>query len=180
MQIARFIARLVVGGLFIGHGIQKLSGWFGGGGVDATTKMMDSLGMNPPREQAIAAGVTEAGAGAMIAAGLGTPLAASGLIGVMTTAIAKAHWSKGPWSQNGGYEYNLVIITVLAALSESGPGPLSLDHAFGIERQGTRWATGGLTLGLAAAALNMKVSRHLAERQHHTEDEAQPAEAQKP
>jgi putative oxidoreductase len=71
---------------------QKLFGWFGGGGVDGTTKLMASLGMNPPREQAVAAGVTEAGAGAMIAAGLGTPLAASALIGVMSTAIDKAHW----------------------------------------------------------------------------------------
>jgi putative oxidoreductase len=47
---------------------QKLFGWFGGGGVDGTTKLMASLGMNPPREQAVAAGVTEAGAVAMIAA----------------------------------------------------------------------------------------------------------------
>lgn len=172
MQIARFVARLTIGGLFIGHGTQKLFGWFGGGGVDGTTKLMASLGMHPPREQALAAGITEAGAGAMIAAGLGTPLAASSLIGVMSTAIDKAHWSKGLWNYNGGYEYNLVLLTCLAAVAESGPGALSLDHAFGIERQGTRWAAGAVALGVAAAALNTQLSRRMADQHRRGPDDA--------
>ncbi len=36
MNFARLILRTSVGGLFIGHGTQKLFGWFGGHGLDAT------------------------------------------------------------------------------------------------------------------------------------------------
>jgi putative oxidoreductase len=32
MDLGRLILRTVIGGLFIGHGTQKLFGWFGGGG----------------------------------------------------------------------------------------------------------------------------------------------------
>ncbi len=36
MNIARFAARGIIGGLFIGHGTQKLKGWFGGPGLEGT------------------------------------------------------------------------------------------------------------------------------------------------
>src|SRR5690348_16700446 len=98
MQIARFIARLTIGGLFIGHGTQKLMGWFGGPGLEGTDQMMQALELHPPRSNALAAGITETAGGALVAAGLCTPLGASGLIGVMTTAIRKVHWSKGVWN----------------------------------------------------------------------------------
>ena len=43
MKFARLVARLIIGILFIGHGTQKLKGWFGGPGIEGTTGMMDSL-----------------------------------------------------------------------------------------------------------------------------------------
>src|SRR3712207_8668934 len=86
MQIGRLAARVVIGGLFVGHGTQKLFGWFGGPGVSGTEQMMASLDLQPPRQHALAAGVTETAGGALLAAGLATPPAASGLIGTMITA----------------------------------------------------------------------------------------------
>lgn len=169
MQVARFIGRLTIGGLFIGHGAQKLMGWFDGPGLAGTEQMMSSLQMHPPRRNAVAAGATELGGGALIAAGLGTPLAAASLIGVMTTAIRKVHWSNGLWSASGGYEYNLVLIASLAALAEAGPGKLSLDHAFGIERRGTRWALGAVALGAAASYATTELGRRMAEQQQALE-----------
>ncbi|MBS1844873.1 MAG: DoxX family protein, partial [Actinobacteria bacterium] len=47
MKFGRLLARLFIGGMFIGHGTQKLFGWFGGPGIDGTTGMMDSLGLAP-------------------------------------------------------------------------------------------------------------------------------------
>jgi len=38
MKIGALLLRLVVGGLFVGHGTQKLFGWFGGHGLDATAQ----------------------------------------------------------------------------------------------------------------------------------------------
>jgi len=116
IKIGRLIVRLVVGGLFIGHGTQKLYGWFGGPGPAGTEQMMQGLNMHPPRRNALAAGATETAGGALLAAGLATPLAAAGLIGVMITAIRTVHLPNGPWNAEGGYEYNLVLIAALLAL----------------------------------------------------------------
>ncbi len=46
MSVGRFAARVVIGGLFIGHGTQKLKGWFDGPGLEGTEAMMASLNMH--------------------------------------------------------------------------------------------------------------------------------------
>jgi putative oxidoreductase len=161
MKVARFAARLVIGGLFIGHGTQKLAGWFGGPGLEGTEQMMDSLQMRPPRLYAITAGITETAGGTLLAAGLVTPLASAGLVGTMITAIRKVHGSKGPWNMSGGYEYNLVLIAALLALAEGGPGELSLDAALGIDMSGTRWSLAALGLGAAASTAAVAAGRRL-------------------
>jgi len=152
MKIGRLLLRLVVGSLFFGHGTQKLFGLFGGHGLDATANMFETLGMRPGRRNAVAAGVAEAGGGAALAAGFATPLAAATLTSVMLTAINRVHLKNGPWVTNGGYEYNAVLIAAVIALTEVGPGELSLDHAFGTERSGPGWALFALAAGAAGAA----------------------------
>ena len=151
MKIGRLLLRLTVGSLFIGHGTQKLFGWFVGHGLDATGNMFESLGLRPGRRNAIAAGAAEAGGGAALALGLATPAAASVLTATMLTAIHRVHLKKGPWLTNGGYEYNLVLIAAVLALAEVGPGELSLDAALGQERSGPGWALAALALGAAGA-----------------------------
>jgi putative oxidoreductase len=151
MQIGRLAARLVIGGLFVGHGTQKLFGWFGGPGLDGTEQMMGALSMRPTRANAYAAGLSEAGGGALLIAGAATPLAASSLIGVMTTAIRKVHQPNGPWVANGGWEYNAVLIAALAALTDVGPGEVSVDGALGRDEWGPVWALAALAVGAAAS-----------------------------
>ena len=159
MSLTRLATRTLIGGLFIGHGTQKLRGWFGGPGLDGTTAMMGSLGLNPPRRNALAAGVSETAAGAMLLTGLATPLAAAALTGTMLTAIRTVHGKNGPWVSSGGYEYNAVLIAVVLALAEEGPGDLSLDRALGLERTGLGWALAALGLGAAASAATVEVGR---------------------
>ena len=151
MKIGRLFLRLVVGGLFVGHGTQKLFGWFDGPGLDTTAQGFESLGLRPGRPNAIAAGAAEAGGGALLAVGLETPFAASVLVATMLTAIHRVHAKNGPWSSNGGYEYNLVLIAAALALAEVGPGALSLDAARGRERSGSHWALAALTTGALGA-----------------------------
>jgi putative oxidoreductase len=162
MNVARLAARVIIGGLFIGHGTQKLKGWFGGPGIEGTAGMMEALEMHPPRHQAVTAGLTETVGGAMLAAGLATPLASSALIGTMVTAIRKVHLPKGPWVAEGGYEYNLVLIAALLALAEEGPGDVSLDNALGLEKSGVSWALGALGLGAAASTAAIELGRRSA------------------
>ena len=162
MNFGRLVARTVIGGLFVGHGTQKLMGWFGGPGLEGTTGMMQSLEMNPPRRNAIAAGLAEAGGGALLFLGLGTPLASSALIGTMITAIRKVHWSNGPWVTAGGYEYNLVLIAALLGLAEDRPGDVSLDRALGLEFTGARWSLVALALGAAASSATVWLGKQAA------------------
>src|SRR3954452_23947571 len=159
MSIARLAARTVIGGLFIGHGTQKLFGWFGGPGPEGTEAMMESLQLRPGKTHALLAGTTETVAGSLLAVGLATPAAAAGLTGVMTTAIAKVHWPNGPWAANGGWEYNVVMVAAMAALVDSGPGDWSLDHLLGTEREGSGWALGAVAVGVGTAAATMAIGR---------------------
>ncbi len=164
MSMARVLARTTIGGLFVGHGLQKLFGWFGGGGIDGTADMFEHLGLHPARRNAVAAGVSETAGGAQLFAGLATPLAAATLTATMLTAIRRVHLPRGPWNSNGGYEYNLVLIAAVLAIAEEGPGRPSLDAALGIERRGTRWA---VAAG-AGGALGALAVHRLAEREAAT------------
>lgn len=171
MNLARFAARGLIGGLFVGHGTQKLKGWFGGSGIEGTGGMMEQLDLHPPRLHAIAAGTTETAGGALLMAGLATPVASAGLMGTMITAIQKVHLGKGPWNTEGGWEYNLVLIAGLLALTEEGPGDISLDAALGVEKTGVKWALAALATGAAASATTIVLGRKEAERAKQTSEQ---------
>ena len=159
MDVGRFAARAVIGGLFIGHGTQKLFGWFEGPGIEGTEQMMGALDMHPTRPNAIAAGASETVGGALLVAGAATPIAASALIGTMITAIRKVHQSQGVWAAQGGWEYNAVLIAALLALVDAGPGELSVDAVLGRDEWGAGWAVGGLALGAAASTAAIALGR---------------------
>jgi putative oxidoreductase len=151
MKIGRLLLRVTVGGFFVGHGTQKLFGWFEGKGLEETAQGFEALGLRPGLPNAILAGSAEAGGGALLVAGLATPLAASVLTATMITAIESVHLKNGPWVSKGGYEYNAVLIAAVLALAETGPGELSLDAALGRERAGPGWARAALATGALGA-----------------------------
>src|SRR4051794_7282191 len=171
------VLRTVVGALFVGHGLQKLKGWFGGHGPEGTGQAFDGMGLKPGKLHATAAGVSETAGGALLASGLLTPLAGTMLTGTMTVAIERAHLRKGLWNTAGGFEYPLVLIASAFAIVETGPGPLSLDHVLGIERSGPKWAVAQLAAGVAGGAAVLAAGRLGARAE---EPEAEPAERQPP
>jgi putative oxidoreductase len=116
----RLIPRAIVGGYFVGHGVQKLFGVLGGHGLDATAAHFETIGLKPGRENAIAAGVAETAGGALLALGLLTPVAGAALVGTMVTAVRTVHLEKGPWLADGGFEYNLVLIAAVLAIVDAG------------------------------------------------------------
>src|SRR3954470_3709241 len=124
MGIAGLLARGTIGALMVGHGAQKLFGWFGGHGPDGTGQFFEStLGLSPGKRHAQMAGVLEAAGGAALAAGIATPLAGAGLIGTMITAVRTVHGQNGPWVSDGGWEYNAVLIAAITALVDEEHGP---------------------------------------------------------
>jgi putative oxidoreductase len=157
MDIGRLLMRMTIGGTFFVHGTQKLFGWFGGYGPDGTGQFFESLGLRPGKRNAVAAGCTEAGGGVLIALGLATPLAAAGLSAVMITALRTAVWKEGIKPATG--EFEVLLAAAALALTETGPGALSLDSALGMERSGSGWTLAALGAGAAGSALAMSMAQ---------------------
>jgi putative oxidoreductase len=145
--------RLVVGLLMVGHGLGNLFGWLGGFGLDGTGAIFERLGYRPGRRFAALAGTVEVLAGLGLVAGLATALAAAAVVGTMLTTIRSAHRGKGPWYFDGGWEYNLTLLVVAAAVAVTGPGAVSLDEELGVGLAGHGWGLAALVVGLAMGAL---------------------------
>ncbi|WP_394578593.1 DoxX family protein [Cytobacillus firmus] len=127
MDLGLLIIRLVIGILFIGHGAQKLFGWFGGHGLKGTGGWFESIGMKPGVMMALLAGLAELIGGILFALGFLTPLAALMIAGTMIMAIVKVHGPNGLWATSNGYEYNLTLLSVAIGIALIGPGQYALD-----------------------------------------------------
>ena len=153
MALGHTLFRVAVGGTFFAHGAQKLFGWFGGHGLEATAGAFDSMGLKPGKRTAVAAGASEAGGGLLLALGLLTPAASAALIGVMSQAVRTVHLEKGFFVTEGGYEYNLILGASAFMLADAGPGPISLDEKLGLRLSGPVVALAALGAGLAGPKL---------------------------
>lgn len=143
---AALLALRVVFGVFLAyHGYNKV---FGGNGLEGTARWFGGIGMRWPKWQARIAATTEIGAGFLFAAGLLTPLAAAGMIGVMLVAIITTHWKVGffIFRKGEGWEYCASIALVALAIATMGAGRWSLDNAFDIEFHD--WWGGAIAAGL--------------------------------
>jgi putative oxidoreductase len=133
---ALLVIRLAVGLTLLGHARNHA---FGPGGLAGTTRWFGSLGMRQPRLQAVLSSVVEAAAGAGIALGFLTSVAAGALVGVMLVAGVTAHRKNGFFVFRDGYEYVLMIALVTTAVAVAGPGLISVDHVLGLSRQLSGW-----------------------------------------
>lgn len=148
MEVGLLLLRLAVGLSLAAHGTQKMFGWFGGPGLNATGQFFTVLGFPPGRRHALMAALGETVGGVLLAVGLATPAAAAIVISLMLVAIVTVHLSKGFFAQNGGYEYPFVLAIAAMALAFTGPGSLSLDAMVGFERSGALWGIAALLAGL--------------------------------
>jgi putative oxidoreductase len=127
IDLGLLVIRLVIGVLFIGHGAQKLFGWFGGHGLKGTGGWFDSIGMKPGVTLALIAGLSELVGGLLFALGLLTPLAAILIAATMFMAIVKVHGQNGLWATSNGYEYNLTLLAMAIGIALIGPGQYAVD-----------------------------------------------------
>src|SRR5712691_9398598 len=160
MSIALLILRLGVGLMLVGHGVQKLFGWFGGPGLARLMQGFEKQGFRPVWLWVSFVILGEVGGGLSVALGFLTPLGTAGIFGAMFMATFKNHWKNGFWLNKGGYEYSLMLLIVSIAIGLIGPGNYSLDNLFGLN------LPQGLLLGaLAVAALLVDVTGILISRQ---------------
>ena len=157
LDLGLLILRVVFGVFLAYHGYNKV---FGGGGVAGTARWFGAIGMKWPIWQARLAATTEIGAGLLFAAGLITPLAGAGIIGLMIVAIVVAHWKVGffIFEPDQGWEYCASIAVVAFAVSMAGGGRWSLDNALGIEFRGWSGAAIAGVVGIGGALTQLALS----------------------
>ena len=159
-DLGMLVLRMIMGGLLVGHGSQKLFGWFGGYGLSGTAGWLESLGLRPGQRWAPIAGLGEFGGGMLTALGLFHPIGPIIVMGPMVTAIRRVHWGKPIWVTEGGGELPLTNISVATALMMAGPGRLSLDRLLGIRIPGWMVAltAGATAMGIVLTETQMPVA----------------------
>ncbi len=135
INAALFILRVVFGLFLAYHGYNKV---FGGGGLAGTAGWFGSMGFKYAPMQARRRRPREIGAGVLFAAGLLTPLAAAGMIGLMVVAIYTAHLKNGffIFKPGQGWEYCASIAVLAFGVAMMGAGEWSLDEAFDMHFSG--------------------------------------------
>ena len=123
------VLRVFVGIIFAAHGLQKLFGWFGGGGLAGTAQWMESIGLAPGTLMAVLAGGTEFFGGLALIVGLLARPAALGLSFTLLVAIFSVHIHNGLFMANNGYEFALALLGGTIAVLFEGAGKVSLDRA---------------------------------------------------
>ncbi|MGY4737176.1 DoxX family membrane protein [Streptomyces sp. ATMOS53] len=159
-DLGLLLLRLGTGGVLAAHGTQKLFGWFGGHGPEGTGQFMESVGYEPGKASATAAGLAEAGGGTLLALGLATPAAGAAAAGAMAGASA-VHAPNGFFAASGGYEHAASLGLAAAGLAVAGPGRLSLDHALGhlVDRGWMVPAALGATAAATAVIIGLRSQR---------------------
>ncbi len=132
MNLALLFLRLTFGCFLMGHGGQKLFGWFKGPGMQGTAGWLESMGMRPGKFWAALAGSCEFGGGLLVVLGFLNPIGPLASFGSMAMATAKVHWGKPIWVSEGGAEHPITNMGIAAALMAAGPGAYSLDALLGI------------------------------------------------
>ena len=130
--IADTVVRAVAGLFLVPHGAQKLFGWFGGYGLEATGQFFATkLGL--PASLALVAGVIEVFGGLALAFGFATRIAAALVFGLMAVAVIQVHLGLGFFWTSGGYEYPLLWAILALSFVVKGGGRYSVDAAVGYE-----------------------------------------------
>lgn len=124
-DFAIFFLRVIFGAIFILHGAQKLFGMFGGIGLDGAVKMMEGLGFPYYHKVALLWSGIEFFGGIFIVMGILTRYAAALTSLIMIISIYKINLSYGFFIQNGGYEYNLLLLGVSIFFVFTGGGKWS-------------------------------------------------------
>ena len=157
---ALLLARVVLGLIMAAHGTQKLFGWFGGYGLNATGEFFVQLGFNPGRLFATAASVGELVSGLLLALGFLGPVGPAIMIAVMIVAAITVHWEHGLFASANGIELPLLYATGALGIALAGPGPYSVDALLGLTHVWTpKLVVAILVAGVVGGFANLSIRR---------------------
>ena len=130
--VAEIALRAATGLFMLPHAAQKLFGWFGGYGLEATGQFFATkLGL--PASFALIASLVELIAGLALAVGFATRIAGGAVFVLMMVTVVQVHLGAGFFWTNGGYEYPLLWAILGGYYAVTGGGRTSLDAAIGRE-----------------------------------------------
>lgn len=131
-DITETLVRVGAGLFLVPHGAQKLFGWFGGYGLEATGQFFQNqLGFANGYLAALGAGSVEFFAGIALALGLFTRTSAAA-IAVLLLVASSVHLGAGFFWTEGGWEYPILWAIIALAFVTKGGGKYSLDRVFGL------------------------------------------------
>ena len=128
------ISRVMLGLVLFPHGAQKLLGWFGGYGFNATMGFLTG-GMNLPWIIAFLVIIIEFFGALALILGTGTRIISVALIFLFAGIIFTSHGQNGFFMNWGGkqagdgFEYHLLVIAMAVTLLIGGAGKWSVDYA---------------------------------------------------
>ncbi|TDD86138.1 DoxX family protein [Saccharopolyspora karakumensis] len=120
------VGRVVIGAVFIAHGLQKFLEW----GIAGTAQSFGQMGIPVPGVSAWVAALVETVGGAALVLGAGLPVAGVLLALNMLGALVFYHLPTGFFvsDADGGIEYVLVLAAASLVLAFRG-GAYTLDNA---------------------------------------------------
>ena len=147
---ALLLGRIVLGMVFIAHGVNHI---FGGGKIAGTARWFEGLGMRPGIVHAWTASLTEIGAGALVILGLLTPLGCAGMVGVMLVAWITNHLHNGffIFRKGEGWEYVMVLTVFATVVGTLGSGSWSIDGHVHVLTE--LWGWPGFAISLGGGAI---------------------------
>ncbi len=110
------ITRIIVGLLFLEHGLMKLVGFPAPMGTGSLPPLM------------LVAGIIEVAGGALIAAGFFSRLAAFICSGQMAIAYFIAHFPRGIWPALNGGDGAILFCFIFLYLAAAGPGSFAVNN----------------------------------------------------
>lgn len=126
-DVALLIARVALGAALVFRGWRR---WTSGGGMQGQTDYLHQFQAPLPAVLAWGGTLLEIIGGLFLIFGLLTPLVAAAVIVQQVLIISYTKWFRGPWLENGGYEYNLIQACLALVLVAFGGGRIAIDQLF--------------------------------------------------
>lgn len=120
------ISRVLVGVVLVAHGWQKYNSWT----IEGTAKSFEGMGVPSANIAAQVATYFELAGGVLLILGLLVRIVGPLLFIQMAFAFGFAHWGKGIFIADGGWELVGILGAAGLALAAHGAGTYSLDYLF--------------------------------------------------
>ncbi|MHA6617043.1 DoxX family protein [Pseudonocardia sp. DLS-67] len=161
-DVGLLLMRFAVGGTFFAHGMQIVTGMWGGPGIGEFTRTLEGFGYQQAPVLAWVAGLTALVGGALVVLGLLTPIAAAGLLALMINSVAvkvgNGFFIASPAGPNA-VELDVVLGLAAAALVLTGAGRIALDKGRTWNVRPASWGVLALIIGVTAAVLVLVLLR---------------------